>query len=73
MMSSLRSAAAFNSNATFFQTRSARKPYNRGQWVGALKATPQATSGAVTDGRDLQTTCTFACPRFAVSRASLTP
>jgi hypothetical protein len=61
-----------NPNPTFFQTGSAREPYNRGQWGSALRATPQATMGDVTDGRGLQTTCTFTCPRFPASLASLT-
>ena len=38
-----------NPNQTFFQTGSAREPYNRGQWGSALRATPQATMGEVTD------------------------
>jgi hypothetical protein len=29
-----------NPNPTFFQTGSAREPYNRGQWGSALRATP---------------------------------
>jgi hypothetical protein len=28
-------------NPTFFQTGSAREPYNRGQWDSALRATPK--------------------------------
>src|SRR3990170_1913183 len=59
-------------NATFFQTGSASEPYNRGQWGSALRATPQAAMDDVTDGRGLQTTCTFTCPRFPASLASLT-
>ena len=62
----------FNLNPTFFQTGSAREPYNRGQWGSALRSTAQATIGDVTDGRGLQTTCTFTCPRFPASLASLT-
>ena len=65
-------AVGLNSNPTFFQIGSAREPYKRGQWGSALRATPQATMGDVTDGRGLQTTCTFTCPRFPASLASLT-
>src|ERR671915_1563020 len=61
-----------NSNPTFFHTGSAREPYNHGQWGSALRATPQATVGDVTDGQGLQTTCTFTCPWFPASLASLT-
>jgi hypothetical protein len=43
-----------NPNPTFFQTGSARKPYNRGQWGSVLRATPQATMSDVTNGRGLQ-------------------
>ena len=39
-----------NPNPTFFQTGSAREPYHRGQWGSALRATPQATMGEITDG-----------------------
>src|SRR5918992_2106144 len=59
-------------NPTFFHTGSAGEPYNHGQWGSALRATPQATVGDVTDGQDLQTTCTFTCPWFPASLASLT-
>jgi hypothetical protein len=48
-------------------TGSAREPYNHGQWGSALRATPQATMGDVTDGQGLQTTCTFTCPWFPAS------
>ena len=61
-----------NPNPTFFHTGSAREPYNHGQWGSALRATPQATVGDVTDGQGLQTTCTFTCPWFPASLASLT-
>ena len=61
-----------NPNPAFFQTGSAREPYNRGQWGSALRATPQATMAYVTDGRGLQTTCTFTCPRLPASLTSLT-
>ena len=56
----------------FFTPGSAREPYNHGHWGSALRATPQATVGDVTDGQGLQTTCTFTCPWFPVSLASLT-
>jgi hypothetical protein len=39
---------------TFFHTGSAREPYNHGQWGSALRATPQATVGDVTDGQGLR-------------------
>jgi hypothetical protein len=64
--------SANNSIPTFFQTGAVREPYNRGKWGSALRATPQATMGDVTDGRGLQITCTFKCPRFPASLASLT-
>jgi hypothetical protein len=63
---------AASPNPTFFQTGSAREPYNRGQWGSALNATPRATMSDVTDGRGLQATCPFTCPRFPASLASLT-
>jgi hypothetical protein len=65
-------AAQLTPNPTVFQTGSAREPYNRGQWGSALRTTPKATMGDVTDGRGLQTTCPFTCPRFPASLASLT-
>ncbi|HEX6176389.1 MAG TPA: hypothetical protein VF089_20470, partial [Candidatus Binatia bacterium] len=63
--------SANNPIPTFFQTGAAREPYNRGQWGSALKATPQATMSDVIDGRGLQTTSPFTCPRFPASLASL--
>ena len=43
-----------------------------GNGGSALGATPQATVGDFTDGQGLQTTCTFTCPCFPASLASLT-
>ncbi|HWN07680.1 MAG TPA: hypothetical protein VNO50_00060, partial [Pyrinomonadaceae bacterium] len=68
----LPAAARIYPNPTFFRLARPREPYNRGQWGSALRATPQATMGDVTDGRGLQTTCTFTCPRFPASLTSLT-
>src|SRR5918992_695682 len=61
-----------NPNPTLFHTGSAGEPYNHGQGGSALRATPQATVGDVTDGQGLQTTCTFPCPWFPALLASLT-
>ena len=48
------------------------EPYDRGQLVSTLKATPQATLGDVPDSPGRHATCTLKCRRSPVSRPSLT-
>ena len=61
-----------NPNPTFFQTGSAREPYNYGQWGSAFEGHSQATMGDVTDGRGLQTTLYVHVPTVPASLALLT-
>ena len=50
-----------NPNPTLFRTREASKPYSRGQWDTALKATPHSPKGDVSYVRALeQTVCSDA-------------
>ena len=46
----------FNPNPTLFRTRDASKPYSRGQWDTALKATPHSPMGDVSYVRALEQT-----------------
>jgi hypothetical protein len=47
----LNSVGCLSPDPAFCQRGTAREPYNRGQWGSALRATPQATAGGVTNGR----------------------
>src|SRR5687768_6123389 len=45
-----------NPNPTLFEPREASEPYSRGQWDGALKATPHSPKGDVSYVRALEPT-----------------
>ena len=49
-------ASTINPNPTLFRTREASKPYSRGQWDTALKATPHSPKGDVSYVRALEQT-----------------
>ena len=59
-------------NPTLFRTREASKPYSRGQWDTALKATPHSPYGRCFVWQGLRVNCALGCPRLPVSRSSLT-
>ena len=50
------STSTITPNPTLFRTREASKPYSRGQWDTALKATPHSPKGDVSYVRALEQT-----------------